>query len=63
MDSDDEDMEMPLLKLIERASTDLSKKQLDIFTNIDFKLPLTAIVAGAGAGKTRTLSPLLIRLL
>jgi len=44
-----------------RAAAELSERQLKIFDEIDFDAGAVTAVAGAGAGKTRTLSFLLAR--
>ena len=44
------------LKLYEKARLDLSNSQFQVLSDIDFEPGLTTVVAGAGAGKTRTLS-------
>jgi superfamily I DNA/RNA helicase len=50
--------------LLSHASSNLSEKQLQIIQSIDFVAPgLDAVVAGAGAGKTRCLSYLVLKAL
>jgi len=60
-DHDDAD-EMPdiaadaCFRLFERAQADLSSRQLDVLSALELTPGLKTVVAGAGAGKTRTLS-------
>ena len=60
----DESSRYALDRLFSHAASNLSEKQLQILESIDFSVPgLDAVVAGAGAGKTRCLSYLIIRAL